>query len=301
VECARGSAPRLGCAIETGKTGVDDVIRLLRETGLVSLNAGFGVSESATGANEGPSAVIVGEGRFIVDRSKDTSVWGGTAGGVWESPDADRVTPVSCDRSPESGPPFWGSHTLPMLTRAGVKFGVARPWSPLGPAARLAADTSISRAPSPVRVSETAGLSRVTGIWAIWGVTTRRAAASTTPDLAVLEESGSNAYAAGIVAALMDGAADAGTAESAFPSRVRITAVVASSPMAMSSTPCRDRSSAMPSDTPRPNANLVPMAIALRRVTVTAVLSTAWPASRKRHHPAIPGLPRMQVARQEEG
>ncbi len=192
ANCHRGSAPRPTCAIETGETGADDLVRMLREIGLVSLNAGFGVSESATGANEGPSAAIVGEGRFIVDRRKDTSVDGGTAAGVWESPDVSCVTPASCDRLPESGPPFWWPHPLPMPC-AGVKFGVARRSSPLGPSARLAADKGMARDPSADGVSDTAGLSRVTRIRATWGATTRRAASLNTPDLGVLEESGSNA------------------------------------------------------------------------------------------------------------
>jgi hypothetical protein len=63
----------------------------------------------------------------------------------------------------------------------------------------------------------------------------RRAVPSGGSDLAALKESGSNAYVGGIGVALMGAAAASGTVEMVIPSRVSITAVATSGPVAISS------------------------------------------------------------------
>jgi hypothetical protein len=95
------------------------------------------------------------------------------------------------------------------------------------------------------------------------------------------------------------GAMVAASMENLFPSRVSVAGIVASEPKGTSSMVSFARNRARPCETPRPNANRLPMAAALRRVMDAP--SIAWHASRKPHRPAIPMRPRTPGVRQSEG
>jgi hypothetical protein len=208
---------------------------MMPETASVSLNSRFGDGGLATGANEGVSAVIFGEGTFVVGAGERTSADGGIAIRAWEPPAGGGVMPASCVRSPANGLGFEACVALLMLARCGVKCGVRRPPS-LSWAELSTADKRVSRGLCSSRVGEVAGRSTVPDVNATRGVAIRRVVASSESDLVALEGSASNAYVAGIGVALMGAAAASGTVERVNPSRVSITAVAASGPVARSST-----------------------------------------------------------------